>query len=137
MPSPSLRRTWTTGARQLVVQLAFEMMLCLAGSYLSWLTPMTTVMSSPLAGAEMITFLAPAVRWPLAFSASVNRPVDSITYSTPSSFHGRAAGPSLTDRHLIVWPLTTSRSSSATDGDDLVLVTSPRKRPWVESYFSR
>ena len=36
---------------------------------------MTTVMSSPLAGAEMMTFFAPAVMWPLAFSASVNRPV--------------------------------------------------------------
>ncbi len=62
-----------------MVQLALEMMLCFAGSYLSWLTPMTTVMSSPLAGAEMMTFLAPAARCPLAFSASVNRPVDSMT----------------------------------------------------------
>ncbi len=39
--SPS--RTLTTGARQLVVQLALEMMLCLAGSYLSSLTPRTMV----------------------------------------------------------------------------------------------
>ena len=61
------------------MQLAFETMLCFAGSYFSWLTPMTTVMSSPLAGAEMITFFAPAARWPLAFSPSVNRPVDSMT----------------------------------------------------------
>ena len=44
----------------MVVQLAFETMVCFEGSYLSSLTPMTTVMSSPLAGAEMITFLAPA-----------------------------------------------------------------------------
>jgi hypothetical protein len=64
--------------------------------------PLTMVMSSFLAGAEMITFRAPAVMWPVAFSASVNRPVDSITYSTPSCFHGRAAGPSLIDRHLIL-----------------------------------
>ena len=42
--------TCTTGARQLVVQLALETMLCLPASYFSWLTPMTTVMSSPLAG---------------------------------------------------------------------------------------
>ena len=61
------------------MQLAFEMMLCLPASYLSWLTPMTTVMSSSLAGAEMMTFFAPAVMWPLAFSASVNRPVHSMT----------------------------------------------------------
>ena len=62
-----------------MVQLALEMMWCLAGSYFSWLTPMTTVMSSPLAGAEMMTFFAPAAMCPLAFSASVNRPVDSMT----------------------------------------------------------
>ena len=78
-PNPSFSNTCTTGARQLVVQLALETMLCLPASYFSWLTPMTTVMSSPLAGAEMMTFLAPAARCPLAFSASVKRPVDSIT----------------------------------------------------------
>ena len=41
------------------MQDALEMMWCVAGSYLSSLTPMTMVMSSPLAGAEMMTFLAP------------------------------------------------------------------------------
>ena len=61
------------------MQLALETMLCLPASYFSWLTPMTTVMSSPFAGAEMITFFAPAARCPLAFSPSVNRPVHSIT----------------------------------------------------------
>ena len=35
IPNSSLSRTWTTGAKQLVVQLALEMMVCLAGSYLS------------------------------------------------------------------------------------------------------
>src|SRR6185436_15543066 len=60
-PKPYLRTTWTTGARQFVVHDALETMLCLAGSYLSSLAPMTTVMSSPLAGAAMMTFLAPAV----------------------------------------------------------------------------
>src|SRR5262249_23694931 len=108
-------------ARQFVVQLALEIMLCRAASYFSWLTPITTVMSSPLAGAEMITFFAPAVMWPFVFSASVNRPVDSTTYSTPSCFHGSAAGPSLTARHLILWPLTTSVSSSARLADDFSL----------------
>ena len=34
------------------------MMVCLLWSYFSWLTPMTIVMSSPLAGAEMMTFCA-------------------------------------------------------------------------------
>jgi len=56
------------------------------------------------AGAEMMTFLAPpAVMWltaPLTVlpflltpsSLMVNRPVDSITMSTPRSFQGMAAG---------------------------------------------
>ena len=38
------------------------MMWCLAGSYISSLTPNTMVRSSPLAGALMMTFLAPALR---------------------------------------------------------------------------
>src|SRR4051812_4439979 len=71
--------TLATGARQLVVQDALDTMWCLAASYFSWLTPITMVMSSPLAGAEMITFFAPAVMWALALSASVKSPVDSIT----------------------------------------------------------
>src|ERR1700716_2923006 len=44
--------TFAIGAAQLVVQDAFEMMLWLRASYLSSLTPITMVMSSPLAGAE-------------------------------------------------------------------------------------
>jgi len=44
-----------------VVQEALEITLCLAGSYLSLFTPITTVMSSFLAGAEIMTFFAPAV----------------------------------------------------------------------------
>ncbi len=51
--------TFAIGARQLVVQEALEMMVCFAGSYVSSLTPITMVMSSFLAGAEMMTFLAP------------------------------------------------------------------------------
>ncbi len=71
MPKPSLSRTWTTGARQLVVQHALLTMVCLAGSYSFSLTPMTMVLIflvAPLPGAERMTFLAPAARWPLAFS---------------------------------------------------------------------
>src|ERR1043165_63610 len=54
MPTLSLS-AFAIGARQFVVQDAFEMILWFAGSYLSWLTPITTVMSSFLAGAEMMT----------------------------------------------------------------------------------
>src|SRR5712671_5247791 len=85
-------RTLATGPRQFVVQEALEMIVCFRGSYFSWLTPMTTVRSSFLAGAEMMTFLAPAVMWALAFSASVKRPVDSMTYSTSRAFQGSWAG---------------------------------------------
>src|SRR6058998_1124321 len=66
--------TLARGARQFVVQEALDTMLCLAGSYLSWFTPITIVMSSFLAGAEMMTLRAPACRWALAFSASVKSP---------------------------------------------------------------
>ena len=79
IPTPSFRRTCTTGARQFVVQDAFETMWCFAGSYSPSLTPISSVFTSPLPGAEMMTFFAPAARWPLAFSESVKRPVDSIT----------------------------------------------------------
>ena len=78
------------------------------------------VTSSFLAGALMRTFLAPAAMWAWAFSASVKRPVDSITISTPRSFHGRWAG-SLTWRTLTALPLMTMESS--------VWVTVPAKLP--------
>ena len=112
------------------------MMLCFATSSLSSFTPMTMVMSSPLAGAEMMTFLAPAVIWPRAFSASVKRPVDSITSCTPNFAHGSSAG----DLALTTWmslPLTTSTSSSVLSGADFLDDTVPLKRPWVESYLSK
>src|SRR6185312_7106679 len=57
--------TLATGARQLVVQLAFDTTLCLDGSNLLWFTPMTIVGTSSslaLVGAEMTTRLAPALR---------------------------------------------------------------------------
>ena len=38
--------TFATGARQLVVHEAFEMIWCFAGSYCSSLTPSTTVTSA-------------------------------------------------------------------------------------------
>ena len=50
------------------------------------------VMSSFLAGAEMMTFLAPASMCALALVASVKKPVDSTTTSTLCSPQGRLAG---------------------------------------------
>ena len=46
----------------LVVQLPLDTILCEFLSSLVWLTPKTTVRSSPVAGAEMRTFGAPALR---------------------------------------------------------------------------
>src|SRR5580704_11966369 len=77
-------RTLATGARQFVVHDALEMMLSFAGSYLSSLTPITMVMSSPVAGAEIMTFLTEPRRCFLASSALVNLPVDSMTTCAPT-----------------------------------------------------
>src|SRR2546425_5023330 len=63
--------TFTTGTRQFVVHEAFERTWCFAGSYFWWFTPITIVMSSPLAGAEMTTFFAPAARCLSASGRSV------------------------------------------------------------------
>src|SRR2546421_3749948 len=94
--------TLTIGAKQLVVQDAFEMTLCLLASYLSWLTPNTSVTSSFLAGAEMMTFFTGPRRCFFASLASVNRPVDSITTCAPTLSHGNAAG-SFSLKTLIVF----------------------------------
>jgi hypothetical protein len=103
---PKLSKITLAGrARPFVVQLALLTMWCCSLSYARSFTPRTSVMSSPLAGAEMITFRAPAVRCAAAFSASVKIPVDSITMSTPRSPHGRAAG-SFSLKALISWPST-------------------------------
>ena len=59
--------TLANGARQFVVQEALDTTLWLGASYCSWLTPITTVISSSEAGAEMITFLTDP---PKCFSAS-------------------------------------------------------------------
>ena len=120
--------TFAKGARQFVVQEAFEMMWCSSLLYWSSFTPMTMVMSSFLAGAEMTTFLAPASRCALALVPSVKKPVDSTTTSTPSSPQGRLAG-SRSESTLTAWPSATNPSS--------VTSTFSKARPWMESYFSR
>src|SRR3954463_5647090 len=120
--------TFTIGTRQLVVQEAFEMIACFAGSYLSLFTPMQIVMSSPFAGAEITTFLAPAARCLDALSLSVKRPVLSSTNSTPRSFHGSFSGSLIADT-LRIFPFTTSASALAS--------TVPGNRPCTESYLSR
>ena len=83
--------TFNTGARQLVVQLA-ALIISSDPSKISSFTLYTIVFKSPLAGADIITFFAPASMWACAFSLSVNNPVHSKTISIPSSFQGSALG---------------------------------------------
>ena len=67
---------------------------------------------------------------------SVKRPVASITYSTPNSFHGRSARFLTAWIHFVSLPLTTKISSSATSGLLFLVVISPWNLPCVESYFN-
>src|SRR5262249_53783293 len=76
----------------------------------------------------MITFLAPAAMCLLAVAVSRKIPVDSTTTSTPSSFHGSAAG-SLMAHTRISRPFTKIASPFE--------VTSALSPPWTESCFSR
>jgi len=75
------------------VQDAFEM-ISMLGLYFLWLTPMTKVGVSSLAGAERMTFLHPPLICLLAASYERKRPVDSITISVPVSPQGILAGSS-------------------------------------------
>src|ERR1700749_2662037 len=95
--------TLAIGAAQLVVQEAFDITTSVLFNSLS-LIPKTIVLMSPFAGAEIITLFAPAAMCFSALGLSINKPVDSITASTPNSFHGRAAG-SLWAVILICCPL--------------------------------
>ena len=89
---------------------------------------MTMVMSSSLAGAEMITFFAPPAMCAFAAGPVTKRPVDSITMSTPRSPQGRLAG-SRSARILIGLSPTTIVSPSTETGLS--------NRPATVSYFSR
>ena len=97
-------------------------------SYLSSFTPTTTVRSSSVAGAEMMTFFAPAEMCLPASAALVKNPVDSMTTSTPRSLHGSEPG-SRFDRTLMSLPSTVMTPSPAE--------TSYGSLPMTESYFSR
>src|ERR1035441_8953848 len=105
--------TFTTGPRQLVVQDALEMMLCLAGSYMASLTPSTSVRSSFFAGAEMMIFLTGPRICFTASLASVNLPVDSMTISAPTDAQSSCAG-SLVANTLMFLPAIEMESTPAT-----------------------
>ena len=105
--------TFTIGTRQFVVHDAFEMMLCFAGSYLLLVHAQHDGDVLALRGRGDDHLLRAAVdvlarvRRP-----SVKRPVDSSTMSTPSSFHGSAAG-SFSAKTLISSPSTSIAPSPA------------------------
>ena len=120
--------TFAGGARQLVVQEALERMLCLAGSYIPSFTPNTMVTSSPLAGAEMMTFFTVPFRCFLASSAFVNNPVDSTTTWAPREVQSSSAG-SFILKTLMVLLLTRMQSSPKP--------TWASKIPNTESYFNK
>ena len=107
---------------------ALEITVCEA-LRIPWFTPKTTVPSTSLPpGAEMITFIAPAVRWALAFSLLVKSPVHSSTTSTPNSFQGSSAGLRLAQTRILS-PLTIMVSPST--------VTVPGNFPCAVSYLVR
>ena len=85
-------------------------------------------MSSSLAGAEIITFLAPASMCFCASAAFVNMPVDSTTTSTPIFAQGIFAG-SRSALTNMFFPSTVIDESSKETG----LPNLPR----IESYFKR
>merc|ERR1719218_355873 len=127
MPNFSLI-TFTRGARPLVVHDAHDT-TCMDESYSSSLTPTTRVgVSASLAGAEMMTCLAPPSMCFMQPSVVVNAPVDSQTYSTPVSFHGISVGSRVADS-VIGSPFTVSPLS--------VTSTVPSKRPCTVSCSSR
>merc|ERR1719389_1654931 len=112
MPNLSLM-VLTIGARPLVVHEAHETTFMVAGSYSSVFTPTTMVgVSASLAGAEMITFLAPPSMCFMQPSVVRKAPVDSQTYSTPVLDHGISVGSrvaeSETGRPLILRPPSTT-----------------------------
>ena len=76
MPKPSLSRTCTTGARQLVVQLALEMMWCLAGVVLLVVDAHDDGDVLALGRGGDDDLLRPGRRCAPGLLASVNRPVD-------------------------------------------------------------
>merc|ERR1719230_196733 len=120
---------FTIGARPLVVHEAHDTTAIDSGSYSSWLTPTTRVgVSASLAGAEMMTFLAPLSMCFMQPSVVVNAPVDSHTYSTPHLAQGISVGSRVADS-VTSTPLIIRLSSFTSHV--------PEKRPCTVSCSSR
>ena len=89
-------------------------------------------MSAPVAGAEISTFFAPAVRCLPAASFEVKMPVHSSTTSISRSFHGRLAG-SRSANTLTFWPIVDFLPRSM---KSLPAFTVPGNAPWLVSWRS-
>merc|ERR1719373_335231 len=127
MPNFSLM-TLTIGARPFVVHDAHETTF-IEDSYSSSLTPTTKVgVSASLAGAEMMTCLAPPSMCFMQPSVVVKAPVDSQTYSTPVEAHGISVGSRVAERETST-PLILRPSPASSQV--------PEKRPCTVSCSSR
>jgi len=85
-------------------------------------------MSSSVAGAEIITFFAPAYMCFWASAAFVKIPVDSTTISTPNFPHGIFAGSRSALTEIVLPPTVIVVS---------VKVTGYLSLPKIESYLSK
>ena len=88
----------------------------------------TTVFISPEPGADITTFLAPALICFSAFSLEVKNPVHSKTTSTPNCPHGKFSG-SASAKVLISFPFTTNAFS--------LTWISPSNLPCAVSYLNK
>src|SRR5487761_17611 len=97
--------TFATGARQFVVQEAFETTWCFAGSYAFSFTPSTNVQSGSVAGAVINTFLTDPRICLRASGPLVNTPDASTTICAPVEDQSSKVK-SFTLETWIAWPST-------------------------------
>src|SRR5207247_9933420 len=92
MPNSSFK-IFAMGARQFVVQLAFDTILCFSASKMLSFTPMQIVTSGSFAGALINTRFAPALlKCRSDFSRLVKNAGDFVQTTPANSLHGRFAG---------------------------------------------
>ncbi len=121
-------RIFAIGARQLVVQEAFETMRC-SGRRSASLTPITIIASiSSLDGTVRMTRRAPDCRCPSSFARVRSAPVDSMTISAPRAPQPIFAG-SFSEVMRMRRPSTVIDSAS--------VETLFPKAPMTVSYWSR
>ena len=119
------RRIFAIGPTEFVVQDAFEMMWCFSASYASSLTPSTIVRSGSVAGAEMTTLSAPAVRCcaaPSRFGEEAGRLDDDVDLHVLPRQARTGRAPRARGRQLPSTEISPSETS-----------TSSSSRPCVES----